>query len=119
CQCKGQGRCQGECRWRAWSGVDGCAAVFRYHLALVRHAWRERHAGAWELRRVVGDRHSGVRRARADRYVAYSKESRMSAPRVYLHALGMINALGHDVDTIVTSLAAGHAPGMRAESTRT
>ena len=43
----------------------------------------------------------------------------MSAPRVYLHALGMINALGHDVDTIVTSLAAGHAPGMRAEPTRT
>lgn len=43
----------------------------------------------------------------------------MSAPRVYLHALGMINALGHDVDTIVASLAAGHAPGMRAETTRT
>lgn len=42
----------------------------------------------------------------------------MSAPRVYLHALGMINALGHDVDTIVASLAAGHAPGMRIEPTR-
>lgn len=37
----------------------------------------------------------------------------MSAPRVYLHALGMINALGHDAHSIVASLAAGVAPGMQ------
>jgi 3-oxoacyl-[acyl-carrier-protein] synthase-1 len=36
----------------------------------------------------------------------------MNAPRVYLHALGMINALGGDVEAIVPALAAGHAPGM-------
>ncbi len=33
---------------------------------------------------------------------------------VYLHALGMINALGSDIDTIAQGLAASHAPGMRA-----
>ncbi|MGF6757227.1 beta-ketoacyl-[acyl-carrier-protein] synthase family protein [Paraburkholderia sp. GAS42] len=36
----------------------------------------------------------------------------MSAPRVYLHALGMINALGDDLDAIVPALAASNAPGM-------
>jgi 3-oxoacyl-[acyl-carrier-protein] synthase I len=36
----------------------------------------------------------------------------MNGPRVYLHALGMINALGDRVDTIVPALAAGVAPGM-------
>ena len=36
----------------------------------------------------------------------------MSAPRVYLHALGMINALGDDLDAIVPALAACRAPGM-------
>ncbi|MCX4150810.1 beta-ketoacyl-[acyl-carrier-protein] synthase family protein [Paraburkholderia madseniana] len=36
----------------------------------------------------------------------------MKAPSVYLHALGMINALGGDLDAIVPALAAGHAPGM-------
>ncbi|CAN7560380.1 beta-ketoacyl-[acyl-carrier-protein] synthase family protein [Caballeronia sp. LjRoot29] len=37
----------------------------------------------------------------------------MNGPRVYLHALGMINALGDTIDTIVPALAAGIAPGMR------
>ncbi|MFM0420171.1 beta-ketoacyl-[acyl-carrier-protein] synthase family protein [Paraburkholderia aromaticivorans] len=36
----------------------------------------------------------------------------MKAPSVYLHALGMINALGGDLDSIVPALAAGHSPGM-------
>lgn len=36
----------------------------------------------------------------------------MKAPSVYLHALGMINALGGDLDAIVPALAAGRAPGM-------
>ncbi|CAG4889610.1 beta-ketoacyl-[acyl-carrier-protein] synthase family protein [Paraburkholderia saeva] len=36
----------------------------------------------------------------------------MSAPRVYLHALGMINALGDDLDAIVPALAASRAPGL-------
>ena len=36
----------------------------------------------------------------------------MNGPRVYLHALGLINALGGDVDSIVPALAAGVAPGM-------
>jgi 3-oxoacyl-[acyl-carrier-protein] synthase-1 len=36
----------------------------------------------------------------------------MNGPRVYLHALGMINALGDRVDTIVPALAGGVAPGM-------
>ncbi|CAB3765502.1 beta-ketoacyl-[acyl-carrier-protein] synthase family protein [Paraburkholderia humisilvae] len=31
---------------------------------------------------------------------------------VYLHAPGMINALGHDVESIAHALAAGHAQGM-------
>jgi len=33
-------------------------------------------------------------------------------PRVYLHALGMINALGADVEAIVPALAAGRSRGM-------
>jgi 3-oxoacyl-[acyl-carrier-protein] synthase-1 len=37
----------------------------------------------------------------------------MKGPRVYLHALGMINALGDSIDTIVPALAAGISPGMR------
>lgn len=36
----------------------------------------------------------------------------MKAPSVYLHALGMINALGNGLDAIVPALAAAHAPGM-------
>ncbi|MFT4069577.1 beta-ketoacyl-[acyl-carrier-protein] synthase family protein [Paraburkholderia sp.] len=36
----------------------------------------------------------------------------MKAPSVYLHALGMINALGGDLDEIVPALAAARAPGM-------
>jgi 3-oxoacyl-[acyl-carrier-protein] synthase I len=36
----------------------------------------------------------------------------MKAPSVYLHALGMINALGGDVDEIVPALAAARSPGM-------
>jgi 3-oxoacyl-[acyl-carrier-protein] synthase I len=36
----------------------------------------------------------------------------VNAPRVYLHALGMINALGANLDAIVPALAAGEAPGM-------
>ena len=36
----------------------------------------------------------------------------MTLPRVYLHAAGMLNALGHDLDQIARALAAGHAPGM-------
>ncbi|MFM0626056.1 beta-ketoacyl-[acyl-carrier-protein] synthase family protein [Paraburkholderia xenovorans] len=36
----------------------------------------------------------------------------MKAPSVYLHALGMINALGGDLDSIVPALAAGRSPGM-------
>ena len=36
----------------------------------------------------------------------------MKAPSVYLHALGMINALGGDLDSIVPALAATDAPGM-------
>lgn len=36
----------------------------------------------------------------------------MRAPSVYLHALGMINALGGNVDEIVPALAATRAPGM-------
>ncbi|HTJ94408.1 MAG TPA: beta-ketoacyl-[acyl-carrier-protein] synthase family protein [Pararobbsia sp.] len=42
----------------------------------------------------------------------------MSTRRVYLHALGMINALGTDVETIAAALAAGRAPGMQAVQTR-
>ncbi|MCK4152407.1 beta-ketoacyl-[acyl-carrier-protein] synthase family protein [Ralstonia pseudosolanacearum] len=37
-----------------------------------------------------------------------------STTSVYLHALGMINALGDDLDTIVRGLATGNSPGMRA-----
>jgi 3-oxoacyl-[acyl-carrier-protein] synthase-1 len=36
----------------------------------------------------------------------------MKAPSVYLHALGMINALGGDVDEIAPALAAARSPGM-------
>jgi 3-oxoacyl-[acyl-carrier-protein] synthase-1 len=36
----------------------------------------------------------------------------MKKPSVYLHALGMINALGGNVDEIVPALAATRAPGM-------
>ncbi|WP_026228492.1 beta-ketoacyl-[acyl-carrier-protein] synthase family protein [Paraburkholderia atlantica] len=36
----------------------------------------------------------------------------MKAPSVYLQALGMINALGGDLDEIVPALAAAHSPGM-------
>ncbi|NIF55007.1 beta-ketoacyl-[acyl-carrier-protein] synthase family protein [Burkholderia sp. Ax-1724] len=36
----------------------------------------------------------------------------MKAPPVYLHALGMINALGGNLDEIVPALAAARAPGM-------
>ncbi|RKP50706.1 beta-ketoacyl-[acyl-carrier-protein] synthase family protein [Trinickia fusca] len=36
----------------------------------------------------------------------------MSSPRVYLHALGMVNALGSGLDEIVRGLASGIAPGM-------
>lgn len=36
----------------------------------------------------------------------------MNAPSVYLHALGMINALGDGLEAIVPALAAAHAPGM-------
>ncbi|MCX4160842.1 MULTISPECIES: beta-ketoacyl-[acyl-carrier-protein] synthase family protein [Paraburkholderia] len=38
----------------------------------------------------------------------------MSGVPVYLHALGMINALGADLDAIVPALAASAAPGMGA-----
>lgn len=36
----------------------------------------------------------------------------MTASPVYLHALGMVNALGDDVNAIRRNLAAGRAPGM-------
>jgi 3-oxoacyl-[acyl-carrier-protein] synthase-1 len=36
----------------------------------------------------------------------------MNGPRVYLHALGLINALGDSLDAIVPALAAGMSPGM-------
>ncbi|MCO5413765.1 beta-ketoacyl-[acyl-carrier-protein] synthase family protein [Ralstonia mojiangensis] len=36
----------------------------------------------------------------------------MTASPVYLHALGMVNALGDDVNAIRRNLATGHAPGM-------
>ncbi|WP_213763880.1 beta-ketoacyl-[acyl-carrier-protein] synthase family protein [Caballeronia sp. dw_19] len=36
----------------------------------------------------------------------------MNGPRVYLHALGLINALGGGIDSIVPALAAGVSPGM-------
>ncbi len=38
---------------------------------------------------------------------------------VYLHALGMVNALGDDVASIVGALARGEAPGMGPITTRT
>ncbi|HTH74246.1 MAG TPA: beta-ketoacyl-[acyl-carrier-protein] synthase family protein [Trinickia sp.] len=36
----------------------------------------------------------------------------MKLPHVYLHALGMINALGADTDAIASALAVGVSPGM-------
>jgi 3-oxoacyl-[acyl-carrier-protein] synthase-1 len=42
----------------------------------------------------------------------------VSTSRVYLHALGMINALGKDVPSIVAALANGEAPGMGTLPTR-
>ncbi|MBN3757860.1 beta-ketoacyl-[acyl-carrier-protein] synthase family protein [Paraburkholderia sp. Tr-20389] len=36
----------------------------------------------------------------------------MTLPPVYLHALGMVNALGGDVASIVPALGAAHSPGM-------
>ena len=41
----------------------------------------------------------------------------MKAPSVYLHALGMINALGGDLDSIVPALAVGDARGMASVHT--
>jgi len=41
----------------------------------------------------------------------------MKAPSVYLHALGMINALGGDLDSIVPALAASDARGMASAHT--
>ena len=38
----------------------------------------------------------------------------MTASPFYLHALGMVNALGDDVNAIRRNLSAGHAPGMGA-----
>ncbi|MEX3928090.1 beta-ketoacyl-[acyl-carrier-protein] synthase family protein [Paraburkholderia sp. BR10936] len=43
----------------------------------------------------------------------------MMALPVYLHALGMVNALGDDVPAIVAALARGEAPGMGPIATRT
>lgn len=42
----------------------------------------------------------------------------MNTRPVYLHALGMINALGHDVDAIASALAHGDAPGMQVVHAR-
>ncbi|KIG09978.1 beta-ketoacyl-[acyl-carrier-protein] synthase family protein [Caballeronia concitans] len=42
----------------------------------------------------------------------------MTLPSVYLHALGMVNALGGDVDSIATSLASAQSPGMGLMRTR-
>lgn len=36
----------------------------------------------------------------------------MTLPSVYLHALGMINALGNDLDAIASALATSQSPGM-------
>jgi len=38
----------------------------------------------------------------------------MTTASVYLHALGMVNALGDDVQAVRRNLEAGHAPGMMA-----
>ncbi|MCA7001003.1 beta-ketoacyl-[acyl-carrier-protein] synthase family protein [Dickeya solani] len=35
---------------------------------------------------------------------------------IYIHSVGLLNALGNDADDIVSNLAAGHAPGMRLDS---
>jgi len=43
----------------------------------------------------------------------------MTLPSVYLHALGMINALGNDTDAIVSALAASQSPGMGPMPMRT
>lgn len=42
----------------------------------------------------------------------------MSSSRTYLHALGMINAMGHDIDSIAAALALGESAGMQAIQTR-
>ncbi|QYD69928.1 beta-ketoacyl-[acyl-carrier-protein] synthase family protein [Paraburkholderia edwinii] len=44
-------------------------------------------------------------------------KAQKSKQAVYLHALGMVNALGDHVDTIAAALAAGHAPGMTTLAT--
>lgn len=44
--------------------------------------------------------------------------ARPAFPPVYLHALGMVNALGDDVSAIVGALARGEAPGMGPIRTR-
>jgi 3-oxoacyl-[acyl-carrier-protein] synthase-1 len=44
-------------------------------------------------------------------------KTQKSKQAVYLHALGMVNALGDSVDTIAAALAAGHAPGMTTLAT--
>ncbi|WP_345811301.1 beta-ketoacyl-[acyl-carrier-protein] synthase family protein [Paraburkholderia sp. PREW-6R] len=41
----------------------------------------------------------------------------MKSPSVFLHALGMINAMGGDLDAIVPALADAHSPGMRTTRT--
>jgi 3-oxoacyl-[acyl-carrier-protein] synthase I len=35
----------------------------------------------------------------------------MSAPRIFIHAVGMLNALGNDANDVARALEAGHAPG--------
>jgi 3-oxoacyl-[acyl-carrier-protein] synthase-1 len=42
----------------------------------------------------------------------------VTLPSVYLHALGMVNALGGDVDSIASALAAAQSPGMGPMRTR-
>ena len=93
-------------------GVDRRAAVGGHHAVVVRHARHERDARAEELRRDARARHRGLGAARADRHAIGIEEGGMKAPSVYLHALGMINALGGDVEQIVPALAAARAPGM-------
>jgi 3-oxoacyl-[acyl-carrier-protein] synthase-1 len=46
-----------------------------------------------------------------------TQKMHISKQPVYLHALGMINALGDHPDTIAAALAAGHAPGMTTLAT--
>jgi 3-oxoacyl-[acyl-carrier-protein] synthase I len=45
----------------------------------------------------------------------------MKTPRIYIHALGMLNALGNDADEVAAALAQGSAPGLgfvRLDATR-